>query len=138
VTGGGWQEKGGGIMKNRLPIILIATLFALNSFGDSGEVRDVSWFLKRLRTVDHLPVLENSHTAMVSTWDRKGANMDVWTHDNIDGKTNTIVDIDGPGCLHRIFTGFVDERFDHSIIQIFLDGSDEPVIDMPMPEFFSV
>ena len=124
-------------MKATLPTILTVTLLALNSFGVDGEIRDVGWFLKRLRTVDHLPILEDSHTAMVSTWDKTGANMDVWTHDNIIGKTNTIVDIDGPGCMHRIFTGFVDERFDHSIIQIFLDGNDEPVINMPMPEFFN-
>jgi len=124
-------------MKATLPTILTVTLLVLNSFGVDGEIREVGWFLKRLRTVDHLPILEDSHTAMVSTWDKTGANMDVWTHDNIIGKTNTIVDIDGPGCMHRIFTGFVDERFDHSIIQIFLDGSGEPIVDMPIPEFFN-
>ncbi|MEN8255751.1 MAG: glycoside hydrolase family 172 protein [Verrucomicrobiota bacterium] len=124
-------------MKTKFLKILMATLVASAAFGADGETRDVSWFLKRLRTVDHLPVLEDSHTAMVSTWDKTGANMDVWTHDNITGKTNTIVDIDGPGCMHRIFTGFVDDRFDHSIIQIFLDGSATPIIDMPMPEFFN-
>lgn len=125
------------IMKKTIQMLLIATLTASSSLGETAETRDVSWFLKRLRTVDHLPVLEDSHTAMVSTWDKEGANMDVWTHDNITGKTNTIVDIDGPGCMHRIFTGYVDERFSHSIIQIFLDGSDTPIIDMPIPEFFN-
>ena len=36
--------------------------------------RDLSFFLRRLRTLDHLPELEDSHTAMPSTWDRSGGN----------------------------------------------------------------
>ncbi|MEN8201180.1 MAG: glycoside hydrolase family 172 protein [Bacteroidota bacterium] len=101
------------------------------------EVRDVSWFLQRLRTVDHLPELENSHTAMVSTWDTTGNNMDALTHDQtIEGNSNTILNIDGPGCMHRIFTGFIDERFDSTRIQIYLDHSETPLFDMPITQFF--
>ena len=100
------------------------------------EVRDFTWFLKRLRTVDHLPIIENSHTAMVSTWDKEGANDDHWTHDNIEENTNTIVDIDGPGCIHRIFTGLIDERFDNTRIQIYVDHNEKPLFDMPITKFF--
>jgi len=102
----------------------------------SEEVRDVSWFLQRMRDVSNLPELENSHTAMVSTWDKNGANNDHWTHDNIEGNSNTIVNINGPGCLHRIFTGFIDERFDSTRIQIYLDYSEKPLFDMPISKFF--
>ena len=44
--------------------------------GDPSSVRDLSFFLGRLRTVDHMPELEASHTAMSSTWDRTGGNAD--------------------------------------------------------------
>jgi len=125
-------------------IVLLTALFAgcdPTSLEDQqnvdGEVRDVSWFLKRMRSVDHLPILENSHTAMVSTWDTTGGNMDAFTHNwKVEGNTNTILDIDGPGCIHRIFTGFIDERFDNTQIQIYLDHSETPLFDMPITEFF--
>ena len=124
-------------MKNKISKILLLTFFSTFTFGAKAEIRDVSWFLKNLRNVDNLPVIEDSHTAMISTWDTNGANQDVWTHDNILGKTNTIVNINGPGCLHRIFTGFIDERFVHTRMQIFLDNSDKPIFDMPITEFFN-
>ncbi|MEN8157157.1 MAG: glycoside hydrolase family 172 protein [Bacteroidota bacterium] len=101
------------------------------------EVRDVSWFLQRMRTVDHLPELENSHTAMVSTWDTTGNNWDAFIH-TADTEENTvnILELEGPGCIHRIFSGFVDSRFDSTRIQIFLDHSETPLFDMPISEFF--
>ncbi len=133
-------------MKNSINISIIAFLTALftscsptlleDQQHAGGEIRDVSWFLQRMRNVDHLPILENSHTAMVSTWDKKGANDDHWTHDHIEGNKNTILDLQGPGCLHRIFTGLIDERFDSTRIQIYLDYSDKPLFDMPITKFF--
>ena len=130
---------------NRLiTIILFAVTFTgcvtdINEkdLAKDEEIRDVSWFLKRMRTVGHLPTLENSHTAMVSTWDTTGGNMDAMTHNNrIEGNTNTILDIDGPGCIHRIFTGLIDERFDSTRIQIYLDHSEIHLFDMTLTEFF--
>ena len=130
-------------LKLVIPLFLYALILSCDTERKDGrqtigeEVRDVSWFLKRMRTLDHLPVIEDSHTALVSTWDTTGANLDAFTHDRIiDGNTNTILDIDGPGCIHRIFTGFIDERFDSTRIQIYLDHSDIPLFDMPITEFF--
>ena len=134
-------------MKHLLKIVMIVFFGAITLSCDTSrredtqnigeEVRDVSWFLQRMRTVDHLPLIEDSHTAMVSTWDTTGGNLDAFTHNcKIEGNTNTILDIDGPGCIHRIFTGFIDERFDGTRIQIYLDHSDTPVFDMPITKFF--
>jgi hypothetical protein len=56
------------------------TLAVLSAFTaraeDQPPVRDLSFFLHRLRSVDHMPELEASHTAMSSTWDRSGGNGD--------------------------------------------------------------
>ncbi|MEN8230312.1 MAG: glycoside hydrolase family 172 protein [Bacteroidota bacterium] len=125
-----------------LLLIVLFTACASESgekkIATDNEVRNVSWFLERLRTVDHLPVLEDSHTAMISTWDTTGYNLDAYTHNRkIEGNANTILDIDGPGCIHRIFTGMIDERFDSTIIQIYLDHNETPLFDMPISEFFN-
>lgn len=127
-------------------IIIALSLFLLGACTTDGtkditdseiETRDLSWFLKRLRTLNHLPELENSHTAMVSTWDTTGNNLDAFTHNwNVEEDTNTILDIDGPGCIHRIFTGYIDHRFDSTRIQIYLDHKKKPLFDMPITKFF--
>ncbi|MEN8255266.1 MAG: glycoside hydrolase family 172 protein [Verrucomicrobiota bacterium] len=120
-----------------LSLILAGTFIAALAWGEAEEIRDISWFLKRLRTVDHLPIIEDSHTAMVSTWDRTGGNMDAFPLEKTTGKTNTIVNVDGPGCLHRLFTGFLDERFDHTRMQIYIDHNPTPLFDMLIKDFFN-
>jgi hypothetical protein len=72
---------------------------------EKTPVRDVTFFLHRLHTVDHLPQLEDSHTALASTWDRSGGNADGTDFKRKAGTTNILFDADGPGCVHRIFTG---------------------------------
>ena len=123
------------------------TIAAADLFPDSapGEVRDVAFFLRRLRTLDHLPELEKSHTAMASTWDRKGGNEDGNDFKRIepDGR-NILLDVDGPGCLQRIMgcnpdhilrKGFTDAQKD-TRIQIFLDGNSQAVVDQELNDFF--
>jgi len=108
-------------------------------------VCDVAYFLKRLRTLEHLPELEESHTAMSSTWDRSGGNNDGFDFKRIepDGR-NILLDAKGPGCIHRIMAacrqhsrrkGFTADQQD-TRIQIFLDRADEPIVDMTLNEFF--
>jgi hypothetical protein len=115
---------------------------AANAKAAEGEFRDVSWFLRRMRSVEHLPELENSHTAMSSTWDRTGGNNDGVDFKDLRPATadepvrNVLLDVDGPGCIHRIFVGFVFPDHAGTHIQIFLDGAKKPVFDMPMTEFF--
>lgn len=106
------------------------------------DVRDTAWFLQRLRTVDHLPDLEDSHTAMASTWDREGGNRDGTDFKDIrqdgpgDRTRNVIFDVPGPGCIHRIFVGLLGPEQAGTRIQIFMDGAETPVFDMPILEFF--
>ena len=102
-----------------------------------APARDLSWFLQRLRSVDSLPELEDSHTALSSTWDRTGGN-----GDNADFKRiekdggNILLDVDGPGCIHRIFTGVLQPVMADTRLQIFLDGAGRPVFDVPVLKFF--
>jgi hypothetical protein len=58
---------------------------------EQPPVRDISFFLRRLRTVDNLPELEASHTAMSSTWDRSGGNRDGTDFKNIVKPTADIL-----------------------------------------------
>jgi hypothetical protein len=66
--------------------VIVSPALAWLSWGSArpvlaGEpVRDVAWFLRRTRCVDHLPDLEASHTALASTWDRSGGNGDALIH----------------------------------------------------------
>ena len=108
-----------------------------------GDIRDLMFFLHRLRTLDHLPELESSHTAMSSTWDRSGGNQDGWDFKQVEGDRNILLDVDGPGCIHRIFTGVVGEEKvfgkpgpGATRMQIFLDHAEQPVFDMPVDRFF--
>jgi len=117
----------------------------LGASGRAAEpVRDVAYFLKRLRTLDHLPELEDSHTAMASTWDRSGGNIDGFDYKRIepDGR-NILLDVDGPGCIHRIMgacqahsrrEGF-SKKQKGTRIQIFLDRARQPAIDMDLNDF---
>ncbi len=108
-------------------------------------VRDVAWFLHRLRTVDHLPELEEAHTALASTWDRSGGNADGTDFKRIEGATNILFDADGPGCIHRLFTGGTEParpdlpgylRIDGTRLQILLDDATRPIFDSPVTDFF--
>lgn len=98
--------------------------------------RDLRFFLRRLRTLDHLPELEDSHTAMASTWDRTGGNRDGVDFKNVEGNRNVLLDVDGPGCVHRIFTGRLGAKVEGTRIQVFLDRAEKPAIDLDVNRFF--
>ncbi len=114
-------------------------LFLLASSANATETtpRDLTWFLQRLRSVDHLPELEASHTALSSTWDRTGGNADGTDFKRIekDGR-NILLDADGPGCIHRIFTGMLLPQMAGTRLQIFFDNAEKPLIDVPVLTFF--
>ncbi len=108
-------------------------------------IRDVTWFLHRLRTVEHLPELEDSHTALASTWDRSGGNADGTDFKCIQGTTNVLLDVSGPGCIHRLFTGASEPaqpdtpgylRVDGTRLQVYLDAAPTPLFDFPVTNFF--
>ena len=101
----------------------------------SGD-RDLIFFLQRLRTLDHLPELEASHTALSSTWDTNGLNNDGNCYKNINDSVYILLDKDGPGCIHRIFTGRSYFEIHDTRLQIFTDGHNEPVFDVPVSDLF--
>jgi hypothetical protein len=124
----------------RTVLVALVLLPVLPVKGTSPPIRDVTFFLRRLRTLDHLPELEGSHTAMASTWDRSGGNFDGWNFKRVEDGRNILLDVDGPGCVHRIFTGWLGEGNDilnkpgpaGTHIQVFLDHAEQPVFDMPV------
>ncbi len=58
---------------------------------ETPPVRDLAFFLSRLRTVNPMPELEASHTAIPSTWDRSGGNGDGTDFKNIVKPTAAMV-----------------------------------------------
>ncbi len=65
---------------------MASAAFSLSRRRSSYFCRSVrSYFLRRLRTVEHLPELEESHTALASTWDRSGGNADGTDYKRIEG-----------------------------------------------------
>ncbi len=128
-------------------LVLFLFSFGPGSLLAAAEppVRDISYFLHRLRTVEHLPELEESHTALASTWDRTGGNADGTDFKRLEGTTNILLDVGGPGCLHRLFTGGAEPgrpdlpsylRVDGTHLQIFLDHAAAPLFDLPVVDFF--
>jgi hypothetical protein len=116
--------------------VLICLISAGLAMAAGGEVRNLEYFLHQMRTAEDMPILENSHTAMASTYDRQGGNEDGNDFKDIRGNRNILLDVNGPGCIHRIFTGVVGKDVEGTKIQIFLDNNPEPVFDMNVNKFF--
>lgn len=97
--------------KGTLAVWLTLICLVVPSIGaqEQASIHDLSFFLRRLRAVDHHPELEASHTAMASTWDRSSGNNDGTDFKNIVKPTgdspgcNILLHTPGPGCIHRIF-----------------------------------
>ena len=102
----------------------------------AAETRDLAFFLHNLRSLESLPALEDSHTAMQSTWDRSGGNRDGHDFKRIEGDNNVLLDVDGPGCLHRVFTGVVGAAMEGTTIRLCFDGETTPRIQMPANRLF--
>ena len=120
--------------------VIIIGLIAVNCTGNETEVKDLKYFLHNLYTVDDLPILEDSHTYISSTWDTTGGNSDGDCFKNRQGPINVLLDVNGPGCVHRIFTGvtygFIDVSTYGTKIQVFIDNNSEPIYDMEVTKFF--
>jgi hypothetical protein len=78
---------------------------------------------------------------MSSTWDTTGGNSDGDCFKNRQGPINILLDVDGPGCIHRIFTGvtwgFIDVSTYGTKIQVFIDNNSVPFYDMEVTKFFN-
>jgi len=124
----------------RISGIIILSLAISGCTQKATDVKDLTYFIHHLYTLDDLPVLENSHTYMSSTWDTTGGNSDGDCFKNRQGPVNVLLDTEGPGCIHRIFTGvtygFIDASTFGTKIQVFIDNSPEPIWDMEVTKFF--
>ena len=128
-------------MKTKLILCLvIICLPKVNYAQNSAEAKDLTYFLHQLHTLDHLPLLEDSHTYIASPWDTTGGNSDGNCYKNLQGTKNILLDVSGPGCIHRIFTGvtygFIDVSTFGTKIQVFIDNDSEPIYDMEVSRFF--
>jgi len=132
-------RRGFGLGLAGLALILIAAAAtvanAAENSGNAGttaagnEVRDLRWFLQRMRTLDHLPELEPAVGHGSGTWNPTHRNMDItWFRGVKDDHTNVLIDTDGPGVLTRMcFNPPVPE----SRFQVFIDGEETPSFDIP-------
>jgi Protein of unknown function (DUF2961) len=120
--------------------IIILCLVISGCTQKATDVKDLTYFIHHLYTLDDMPVLENSHTYMSCTWDTTGGNSDGDCFKNRQGPVNVLLDTDGPGCIHRIFTGvtygFIDVSTFGTKIQVFIDNNPEPIWDMEVTKFF--
>lgn len=93
--------------------------------GFADFARD-SWDLERLTHIG------SSHTRMESSYDRTGGNQDGFNPARLRDNVYTIAELNGPGVVRRFYSARPNGR-----LQVFIDGSDKPVIDMPAVEFFA-
>jgi hypothetical protein len=125
--------------KTIIPLILLC-FASVSCSRKTEETKDLKYFLHQLYTLDNLPLLEDSHTYISSTWDTTGGNSDGDCFKNQEGTTNILLDVDGPGCIHRIFTGvthgFIDVSTFGTKIQVFIDNDPAPIYNMEVAKFF--
>lgn len=102
--------------------------------------------LDELSNLELLPRLRpGERTIMFSSYDRTGGNNDgfsgayskLWVEDG----NSVLAVMDGPGVVERIYfaysgrkPGFLDRKGEH--IRIYIDGSEKPVVDVPIEEFY--
>ena len=72
-----------------------------------------------------------------SSHDPTGGNSD---HDfwfGVDGDEKTLLDVQGPGCVYRIWFTARNWNTDNGIFRIYFDGASQPAVEMSVTEFFS-
>jgi len=114
---------------------LMVTVFLwLLGCGELGPPRDAVYFLDRLHELDDLPRLERGQMALSLNYDPAGGNeLDGRIYPWVDGYRNVLLSVDGPGCIHRISTGELDEVPD-TTVEIRLD--DGLLLTMSVTELF--
>jgi hypothetical protein len=123
--------------------LLFSILMArcIQAFEPQGSVEE-------LYKLEYLPLLRPGVTCrMFSSYDRSGGNDDgflgTYSKLRVENGNSVIAEMDGPGCIQRIwFTHSVMDRdgllnFKSEHIQIFVDRSDKPAVDVPLEELFS-
>lgn len=104
--------------------------------------------IEELYGIENLPLLRSGvKCKMFSSYDRTGGNDDgfngTYSKLRVENGNSVIAEMEGAGCVQRIwFThsvinkdGLLDLKGEH--IQVFLDGNEEPAIDVPLEDLFS-
>ena len=134
----------------RLPCLVCFALMALvvlSAAPSAAGWRPVG-SVEDLYRVDRLPRLrEGVEHHMFSSYDRRGGNNDgfngTYSRLRLENGDSVLAEMEGPGAIQRIwFThseghapGLLARRGEH--IRVYLDGADEPAIDVPIEQFFS-
>lgn len=98
------------------------------------DTLDVVHFLRTLHEVDRMPLLSNSTSELAAPWDRSGGKWDGVDYRLVEGDTNVLLRIDGPGCIQRISTGLLAHYVEGTHLVIELDH--EVLVDVSVNEFF--
>lgn len=99
--------------------------------------RDAAYFLRQLGELDDLPRFDPRTTELAAGWDRNGANATdgLWHLLDVEGNQNLLLDVAGPGCIHRISTGDLASVVG-TRIEIRLDHELAARLSMPVEDFF--
>lgn len=124
-------------------ICATAATFAFCTSAAAAPAKDVTYFLHRMHTLDHLPELEECLTGVTGSWDRMDANWDAIDYHNLQGTRNIMLDVDGPGCVTKILEGTLNDygvpqaygTIEGTDIRIYLDHNPIPVFDTPLIQF---
>ncbi|MFV8752853.1 DUF2961 domain-containing protein [Nannocystaceae bacterium ST9] len=104
--------------------------------GEPVEGRDAADFLRALRERDELPRFRAQTSELAAGWDPAGGNeLDGAVFDRVSGNVNVLLDVEGPGCIHRISTGDLT-MLAGTRIELRLDHELEPRLAMPAAAFF--
>lgn len=130
-------------MKCSLRLLLLAIL-ALPLHAETLTYKDLA---DRLTDLQHLatPPLKGEKTALASSYDRHseynaatdkyiewGANSDGGGFGAIEGDKFVLADIQGPGCIWRIWSATPGDGH----VKIYLDGATTPTVDLPFTGYF--
>jgi len=87
--------------------------------------------------LDGLYLLQDRHTARVSSWDTTGGNND-WVV-IAPGETKTLFDVSGSGVIRRFYlTSEASDRMRYRklVLRMYWDGEKDPSVEVPLGDFF--
>ena len=138
-------------MKSRFRILALFAVAAAAVFCGYAAAQETLTYpdlVKRLVDLEHLAVLpaEGETCRQWSSWDRASiydeaagkyvrwdANGDGGGIIRKEGSQVVMAEMAGPGCIWRIWSA----RGEKGHVKIFLDGADQPAVDLPFAEYFT-
>jgi hypothetical protein len=118
--------------KVTLPTVVLAMWFCAGGLPVCAATKGFADFAHDLVDLERLATVDFTRTRMESSFDRTGGNQDGFDASRLRDKVYTIAELRGPGVVRRFYSARPNGR-----LQVFIDGSEKPVIDMPAVEFFA-